>query len=322
MFNSKISVVIPIYNVEKYLEKCLISIVNQTYSNIQIILVNDGSTDTSLTICENYEKVDSRIMIINKNNGGLSSARNVGIKHSTGDFITFIDSDDYISKNYIMNLLKTMHHTNSDIAISNFALVYETVKQSEERENLNNTYIKYNAEEALKELFLQKKFDNSAWGKLYKIELFENISYPEGKLYEDLPITYRLIMKSESIGYTNTNDYFYLQRNNSIQNMKFNEQKLDVILFVDQMVQDIKRVFPSLEKYVKIRAFCAIFNLWKQIPKNSHKKREIWLVLNAYKCKIVDMKEARTKIKVLNIIIRFGYSLNAMIFNPSYTRKR
>ena len=194
-YKDKISVVVPIYNVEKYLEKCIKSILNQTYNNLEIILVNDGSTDNCLNICKKFEKIDKRIFVINKENGGLSEARNYGIDKATGKYITFVDSDDYIDEDYLEFLYKNLIINNCDISICNPRIVYEDGGKS-------RTLYKYcfpqnivlEGEKALEMMLYQKKFDNSAWGKLYKINLFDEIRYPVGKLYEDIATTYKTFL--------------------------------------------------------------------------------------------------------------------------------
>ena len=215
--NELISVVIPVYNVEKYLEKCVDSVKKQTYNNIEIILVDDGSTDKSGELCDIIAKEDNRIKVIHKKNGGLSDARNAGVKVANGDFIGFVDSDDYIYQDMYMDLYLTLKKEDSDISICDFVKIKENDDSSEYcAKNKNVNYYKYNKIEALNELLKNEKITNHAWNKLYKKSLFDNIKYPVGKNMEDMATTYLLFEKANQISYIEKIEYFYLERANSI----------------------------------------------------------------------------------------------------------
>ncbi|EHB6446001.1 glycosyltransferase family 2 protein, partial [Enterococcus faecalis] len=187
-----VSVVIPVYNVEKYVEKCLDSVINQTYQNLEIIIVNDGSTDNSLSVCQKKKLSDSRIKLINKENGGLSSARNAGIECAQGEFICFIDSDDWIELDYIEVLLNGMENTNVDISVIQMIKVKDFNKIAFQSESQTKWDI-FERETAMRELFSSNLIGYSANNKLYRISLFKSIRYPEGMLMEDKGTTYRLI---------------------------------------------------------------------------------------------------------------------------------
>ena len=164
-----ISVIVPVYNVEKYLEKCVSSIVNQTYKNLEIMLVDDGSTDSSGKMCDEFAKKDDRIKVIHKPNGGLSDARNSALKIAKGDYIGFVDSDDYIADDMFETLCDLMEDNNSDISIVSFYEIYNNkligVRDSKELENMTKL-------EAMKELLIDSKIQSYAWNKLFKRELF------------------------------------------------------------------------------------------------------------------------------------------------------
>ena len=186
----KISIIVPFYNVEKYAPKCIESIINQTYTNLEIILVDDGSPDTCGKICDDYALKDGRIKVIHKKNAGLSDARNVGIKEATGKYIGFVDGDDYIEKDmykYLYNLIK---ENNADISICGVEEVYEDGSIQDEKAKESIEIL--SKEDAIKELLLDKKVRSHAWDKLYKRELFENIEYPYGRKMEDIATTYKL----------------------------------------------------------------------------------------------------------------------------------
>ena len=210
-----ISVIVPIYNVEKYVNKCVDSIMSQTYKNIEIILVDDGSTDKSGSIVEEYKNKDVRIKVIHKENGGLSDARNYGMKYSNGKYLLFIDSDDWIDNSMIEIIYRNLKEYNADISICEF------IEEDEKGEKLS--YKKYDdkihifdSKDAIRELITQKYITNHAWNKLYKKEVFNNVEYPKGQLMEDVSTTYKLIENSNKVVYQNTSLYHYIQRSKSI----------------------------------------------------------------------------------------------------------
>lgn len=192
-----ISVIVPIYNVEKYLNKCIESIINQSYSNLEIILVDDGSKDSSGIMCDSYILKDKRIKVIHKENGGLSDARNVGLDKAKGEYIVFIDSDDWIDEKMIEILYNIIKKNNSDISICDYFLAYneEIQTQKEDIEIINLSNI-----EALKTIY-DKDLGVCmivAWNKLYKRNLFkDDIRYPYGKIHEDEFTTYKLLYKAK-----------------------------------------------------------------------------------------------------------------------------
>ena len=240
--NKIVSIVIPVYNVEEYIEKCIISVLNQTYKNIEIIIVNDGSIDKSEEKIQKFVKEDKRIKYIIKENGGLSSARNKGIETATGDYICFIDSDDWVAGNYIECLLSRIEQDKSDISICNIKYVYQDNFEKipgyhiDVNETINN-------KTALQYLFKGKKYQNHAVNKLYKLNLFKdnNIKFPESRIYEDAFTMYKLLYKAKKISLCNEYLYFYLKtREGSILNTKFNKKRLDLL---DAMVEISKEDF-------------------------------------------------------------------------------
>ena len=221
-----VSVVIPVYNVEKYVEKCLDSVINQTYQNLEIIIVNDGSTDNSLSVCQKKKLSDSRIKLINKENGGLSSARNAGIECAQGEFICFIDSDDWIELDYIEVLLNGMENTNVDISVIQMIKVKDFNKIAFQSESQTKWDI-FERETAMRELFSSNLIGYSANNKLYRISLFKSIRYPEGMLMEDKGTTYRLIDSSTKVAVNGSTKYHYYLRDNSILRTDFNQKNFD-----------------------------------------------------------------------------------------------
>lgn len=231
MNNPLISVIVPIYNVECYLKTCIDSIVNQTYSNLEIILVDDGSPDKCPEMCDEYAKRDNRIKVIHQENGGLSAARNSGINAAQGEFLTFIDSDDFVAENYVEVLYNGLLKFDADISIATFCtfskedelkiscrvLPFEEIAREE-------CFRRYGALKAeLSMPFI------SACNKLYRKDLFASIRFPTGKLYEDAFTTYKLLDIAKKIIFTPSQLYFYRLNPQSILGQSFRESHLEMI---------------------------------------------------------------------------------------------
>lgn len=264
MKNDLVSIVVPVYNVEKYLKKCIDSILNQTYKNLEIILVDDGSTDNSGKICDDYSSSDERIKVIHKQNGGLSDARNLGIDNSTGKYITFIDSDDYITNNYIEYLVTILEKNNADISICDYKIVHNEFGFIDKSKEIINIYT---YEECIMKLLYGTHKLISACGKLYKKNLFKLIRYPKNQLFEDINTTYKTYFESKNIVVSNLKMYMYLVRNDSITTSKFNTRNFDQIRATDEMCSDIIKKYPSMinginrrKLYSRISVLCKMIN--------------------------------------------------------------
>ena len=216
-----ISIVVPIYNVKEYLDACIKSIINQTYKNIEIILVDDGSTDGCADLCDEYKKFDSRIRVIHKENGGLSDARNTGLEVASGVYIVFIDSDDYVNVNMVKELYDAIIKTNSDISICKFKRVKsEIIDIYENKENKSLEIL--SGKRVIEEVYGGNGEEISfvAWNKMYKKDLFydNEIRYPKGRIYEDTFTTYKLLYYSKAIAIIDKYLYYYRVREGSIIN--------------------------------------------------------------------------------------------------------
>lgn len=228
ILNPLISVIVPVYNVEKYLNKCVDSIIHQTFTNLEIILVDDGSTDKSGLFCENYAALDQRIKVIHKTNGGLSDARNKGIEKATGEFITFIDSDDFIELDMIEYLYRLLCQAEADISVCQRNEIEEGSNSTQAHLVVKDETIVGN-ENCMKAFFECPGIDTIACGKLYRKELFNTIRYPEGKYHEDVFTTYLLIAKCHCVVIGSQHKYNYLLRKNSISRSSFQLKHLDAI---------------------------------------------------------------------------------------------
>jgi len=213
MQNPLVSIIVPIYKVEPYLRRCLDSIVNQTYTNLEIILVDDGSPDGCPQICDEYAARDKRIVVIHKGNGGLSDARNAGLDICKGEYISFVDSDDWVDETYIETLLDLSIKENADISIGNHSFAYEngSIKTISFE---SKSYLK---SEAIKKIILHQTLPwGASWGKIYKRNIFFKYNFPIGKFHEDDYTSYKFIYEANKIACIDKTLYNYFQRNDSI----------------------------------------------------------------------------------------------------------
>lgn len=209
-----VSVIVPIYNVEEYLNTCVDSIINQTYKNIEIILVDDGSPDNCGKICDEYACKDSRVKVIHKKNGGLSDARNAGIDVANGEYLIFVDSDDWINKYMIERLLAFAIDKKLDIVECKFINIYS--RQLVKDESNVGECKTFSSIEALENHFNGQGLYRCVWNKIYKKYLFNDLRFPKGKVAEDLHTTYKLFFKASKVGLIDFHGYYYYIRNNSI----------------------------------------------------------------------------------------------------------
>lgn len=310
-----VTIVVPVYKVEKYIDRCIKSILNQTYKNLEIILVDDGSPDNCGEICENYAQKDERIKVVHKENGGLSDARNAGISISNGKYISFIDSDDYIDPEYIELLYKTIKKDKSDMAISSHKVIYEngTVLEKATKEE---SILK--PKEVLKRILYDDGIDLSAWAKLYKIDLFKEIRYPKGRLFEDAATTYKLVDKCEKISIISRSTYNYIIRGNSITNVNFSEKKMDLIISTEEMCNYVKKKYPDLEEATNRRLMYAYLSTLTQLVKSNEKnenaEKKLYGYIKQNSKMILRDKNVPKRDKIAIISTKFGLGFYKIIW--------
>jgi len=249
-----VHVIVPLYNVEKYIHKCIDSILKQTYMNLRIILIDDGSTDASGQICDQYAQEDSRIYVIHKENGGQSTARNCGLSalfegrlfEDRGEYITFIDADDYVTPDYISFLYELVIRNNADIAQCGFSNVFSGGRVEERDSNHCATIL--NKVETLECLCYDFPYYAGPCGKLYRSELLETIRFPEGQIYEDLAISYLVAEKADRVAIDMTSKYYYVQRSGSTMNGAFTERNYQLVSVGDEMADYITMHYPELTR--------------------------------------------------------------------------
>lgn len=221
-----ISVIVPVYNVEKYLSKCVDSLVNQTYKNYEIILVDDGSPDDCGKICDKYAENYRNIKVIHQQNQGLSVARNNGVKYSIGEYISFVDSDDYVAKDYLECLVNALCEFDADVSVGGRVSVNENEVIKEDKYVSIDRTICLSTEKALSEMCYAKSFGVSAWSKLYPRTLVEKYPYPIGMVHEDLATTYKIIADCKKIAVSEKPIYYYVQRAESTMHCTLKENHL------------------------------------------------------------------------------------------------
>ncbi len=307
-----ISVIIPIYNVSEYIDACVTRIINQTYNNLEIILVDDGSNDDCPKKCDKYASLDKRVRVIHKSNGGLSDARNAAIDICTGDYITFVDSDDSVSFDYVETLYRVLHQNDCEISICNYQAFSSEIPA--ERISIDQPSI-YSSKDAIIALLAGDPFTTSAWGKLYARRLFSDIRYPKGMIYEDLPTTWKAVSKVKKVVYTPSIKYYYRQNPTSITNSSFTSKKLDVIKAHELVLQEIKDVFPELVVNVRERLGCyASTHLFYAFNSSFQNRGALKEMQNHIKKNIRPLLNSRfpAKIKLFAICMNVDFIFNAV----------
>ena len=271
--------ILPIYNVEKFIEKCVRSLINQTYKNIEIILVDDGSKDSSGAIADNLAKEDSRIRVIHKDNGGLSDARNFGIENATGDYICFVDSDDYVKSDYVKSMYDNLVDNDVKISCCGFCHLYEngTIKEI----NFQNISKKYVKDDAQIYLNIVGYYNVSSCNKLFDISLFKNIRFPVGKKSEDWFVMYKLFDLAGAVYYDSDSKYIYRQRYGSItKNSKANTDSIEAAREVYNFFKDSKEISKFASQSL-IFAIIGIYNFYliRDDMENAKKYRQEALIV-------------------------------------------
>lgn len=256
-----ISVIVPIYNVEKYLDRCIMSIVNQIYKNLEIILVDDGSPDQCPQKCDEWKEKDDRIVVIHKENGGLSDARNAGLDIATGEYISFVDSDDWVSQDFIDVLYTGIKLYSASISVCDVNFVYN--ENNIYNDNYEYKYITYTRENAMNDIVCGKGIRATAWNKLYKKSLLSNMRFEKSKYHEDEFFTYKVIDKACKIVFTSKKLYFYFQRNNSIMST-VSMKHLDFLEALFLRLLFLEKKYPNLYLKAKISYCIACVDHYKQ----------------------------------------------------------
>ena len=297
----KISIIIPIYNVDKYLSACIETVIHQTYQNLEIILVNDGSTDACPQICDDYAAKDQRIIVIHKKNGGLSDARNAGMKLATGDYISFVDSDDLLSLDFYQNLLNALTRNDADIAECGFFKFGKDIEFNIEVADTENADAEiFNTETAL-ELLIKDYVNPMVWNKLYRKEVLKDLEFPVGKIHEDVFWTYRVVGNAKKIVKIKNKMYGYRQQLDSISGKKYSLLRLYAVEALEERIEYMKDNFPQLE-YLAIYTYCFsamshyhMIDKYSEIdPQKNYRKKIRQSIKNYNKYKVVEKWNLKT----------------------------
>lgn len=238
-----VSIIIPVYNVEKYLHKCVDSVLGQTYANIEVYLIDDGSTDSSGKICDEYLKKDNRIKVIHKENGGQGSARNMALDVCKGEYIAFVDSDDYIKSNMIETMVKSIIKTCSDLGICGY-IIDTGIRRTESSTYLNETV--FNNEELMKEYVYTSNIYTVLWNKIYSKKLFNDIRFPKFRAHEDAFIMHRILGQCRRAVHVGKCLYVQFIREGSTEQSAFSDKKLKLLDCADDLADYYKNNFPDL----------------------------------------------------------------------------
>lgn len=282
----EVSIIVPVYKVEKQLERCIRSILNQSFTNFELILVDDGSPDRCGEICDEYEKKDKRIKVIHKKNGGLSDARNAGLNIAKGKYIGFVDSDDIIHSEMYERMYNCITKYNVDIVQCKFRK-FKSIEDINKFSNIKDANIEYyTSKEAIIDMIDNNKINVNTWNKLYKRELFENERFPKGKIHEDEFLTYKLIYNSNKVAYINKELYYYYQNDNGIMNGSNLLKRLDRIEALEERSNFfLKNGDKDLYDKSNTALFFALNKLYFIFKRNKQLKKEITYI-NLLKDKI------------------------------------
>jgi len=304
--NPKLSIIVPIYKVEKYLPKCIDSILSQTFTDFELILVNDGSPDNCGRICDEYAKKDRRVIVVHKENGGLSSARNAGIKLSQGKYIGFVDSDDYIDEKMYEILYNNAELHSSDVVVCDYKKINVNDTYDKNRHNNELNISHYTNIEALYQLYPQKLEPDMAnkgrdvkWNiicnKLFKRGIFEKLIFKEGRIHEDEFIIHQILYNCTKVTYISTILYFYVQSPNSIMRSTYSKSKLDKVYALKERADYFMKIEEDTLGHLAYKSFLESF-FWNYIIAKS------------------ELKNDRQELKKLKNT--FASSINSLLINP------
>ncbi|MGG0177991.1 glycosyltransferase family 2 protein [Gottfriedia acidiceleris] len=322
--NPKISIIVPVYKVESYIHKCVDSILAQTLTDFELILVDDGSPDQCGIICDEYAKKDNRIKVIHKKNGGQASARNAALNIAKGDYIGFVDSDDWIEPDMYELLYNICIENDCDIANCTSIVHYndKTIINGSEPLTIHNR------SQAMKALFEGALYDEVVWSKLMKRKLLENLRFPEGIMYEDTAFTYKVINESEKVCYIGEPKYHYIKRENSTMDLAVKNKSIDAVLIYDEIYRYVSRYYPELKPIITLKLAnnaMAVLNTISLDPNHilyQIEYKKVTEILNNYFTETIKLKEYVTNVKILLFATRIHPILYKLIINFLSRRKR
>ena len=258
-----VSMIVPIFDVERYLERSVRSIMAQTHANLEIILVDDESPDACPKMCDEFAREDGRVKVIHKKNGGLSDARNAGLAVAKGEYVAFVDSDDYVSNDFIKNLYSALRESGADVSCCGFYKVFNNGSLMNTKKSLE--LLRFTNKEAIKDIFSARSIcEVMTWNKLYKRDLFEKngITFPSGKIHEDNFTTYKLLFFSSCVVYIDDPLYYYTQRTDSIMGRNFDIKRLDALDAPEEARVFFKDNSMNMQKELQSAELLALLGLY------------------------------------------------------------
>lgn len=299
-----ISVVVPVYQAERWLCRCVDSLLAQTYAATDIILVDDGSPDSCGALCDKYAVQESRIRVIHQKNRGLSAARNAGTAAAKGEYITFVDSDDWVEPDLIERLWYALDQEKADVAVCGYRI--EPGGRTQGR--MDGTYKVFDAEQALEALCYQKCMETSAWAKLYRTEAAKRFLYPEGRLFEDIATTYKFLANARRVVICDQALYHYWQHPESIMARPFHENRFDTLISVDEMYRFISVRYPKLERAATCRRFSCYCQVLLAMPEQGYEaeRKQIWGLLKTTRKSVLWNPKARIKNRIAALLCYGG----------------
>lgn len=306
-----ISVIVPLYNVENYIDKCLESLVHQTYDDLEIILIDDGSLDQSGIIADKWKEKDQRIKVIHKKNGGLSSARNVGLDVCTGEYIMFVDSDDIVSIDICNQLLNQMNKYHSQISICEVEHIFDK-EYCFSKSSLEKVY---SSEEAICEMWYQKSFLPSAWGKLYSADIFSSLRFTEGIIFEDIDMMHEAFSNAKKISYTNAKLYGYIHHEGSITTKPFSNRDLVILDICKKIMKFSNERNQKLQLAAKSYTVTGAMRVYLNAPDQFVKeKKEAEVLLKKYGKSVLHDRNIRNKTKCSLILFFYFKPLLKVVY--------
>ena len=309
-----ISVIVPVYNVEAYIAKCLNSLLSQSYSEYEIITVDDGSTDSSGAICDDYSQKFERVVSLHKKNGGLSDARNYGLEHAKGGFIMFVDSDDYVDSDCLEYLYSLLKKYKTRLSMCQLRVVLEngrTIDHGVEGDEL------LTGKKCLERMLYHDMVDTTACAKLYDVSLFDDVRYPQGKQFEDIGTTYKFFLKCNDVAMGYASKYNYIFRSSSIVNCDFNPKKFDLLDMTDNMGAEVLKEYPDLSKAVMRRRVYSRFSTLNQMlctDQFPDKKKELIRFINTNGALVIKDQLVPKRDKLAIILLRMSFGLYRFVW--------
>ena len=313
-----VTIIVPVYNVEPYLRQCLDSIVAQTYTNLEILLIDDGSTDGSAAVVDEYAQRDSRIHTVHQPNAGLSAARNTGLRLTTGQLVTMVDSDDCIAPQFVEILQQTLARHDADIAVAAWTRFDDTPPTFKPDATPHDVYT---SEQAINAVFYQQRLTNSACSRLFKTSLFANVRFPDGMLYEDLAVAYPLLKNARRIVYHHAVAYYYRRRASSILG-QFTPERVHVLDILEHLESQVAGEAPQYLPAVRSRRLSACFNIYLLCcdnPDQADTARRCWNGIRQLRLGCLFDRRIRLKNRagiLVSLLGKWAVKLTKRIKNP------